>query len=143
MKKTLLTTLLGAGLLLAGCGQEPLTRGEIYEKVHEPERRGVMLLPITQVHSTGNNTYTTTMFIPMFYRDDEDFIIRIRGVDDSSGKSRTQDLYLTKEDWNRCEVGGCFNCAGKIVAFEDKLEKRKATEEDKQKYEVEEAKESS
>jgi hypothetical protein len=81
--------------LVSGCSAPILSSGVVIEKRHEPESTVLIMVPI----QTGK----TTMMIPMYIHDDEDWIVRIEGVWDGEVVQNT--LYLPREYWELVEVG--------------------------------------
>jgi hypothetical protein len=55
-------------LFLAGCGTDPITEGEIYEKIYEPAHTDTYLQPV--MVCDGETTSVT--WLPMTEYDDED-----------------------------------------------------------------------
>lgn len=115
-------------LFLVGCGKK-ITEGEVYSKEYEPERTIFMLYPMI----ISNGKTTTTMMIPMYLYDDEDFIVQIKNYDGKKEKTRT--LYLTKEVYDKTNIGDWFVIGEypKQVAFSDPDVKRRATKEEQEK----------
>jgi len=121
-----------AGLTLMGAvyGCAPLiTEGEIYQKVYEPDRTWVMLMPI--VIPSGKST--TTILVPMFMHDDEDFIVKIKQYDQTQAKEIKESLYVSEEVYNTVKVGDWFVSGtydeqkyGKIE-YSDPVAKHRAT----------------
>ncbi|HML73348.1 MAG TPA: hypothetical protein PKB02_02510 [Anaerohalosphaeraceae bacterium] len=95
--------------LLAGCGKDPITEGEIYEKIYEPAHTDTYLQPI--MVCDGETTSVT--WLPMTEYDDEDFIIRFKAYVD--GEHRTRTLFVNKQIYERVSVGDWFV----LAKFED------------------------
>jgi len=108
--------------LLAGCGRQ-LTEGEIVSKHHEPAQDIMMFIPIAM--SCGQNC-TTTMMIPYWVHDDEDWILTVTGQDEK-GRTLTEDWYVTEQEYNAAPVGRHEVFDGKTASKSDEHEKlRKA-----------------
>lgn len=104
MIKTVESLLLKIPLLLiltfTACSNQ-LSEGEIISKRYEPERTFVMLVPM--IYSCGNNC-TSTMMIPYWVHDDEDYVITVSGYD-KSGHQLTEEWFVDKQTYEAAETG--------------------------------------
>lgn len=88
-------------LLLPACA-EP--RGTVIEKTHEDASSFLMLWPLTTC-SGGKYTTCTTMLIPLWTRDDEDWILTLK---DEEGK--THHAYVSEGIFNSVRKGDFLDC---------------------------------
>jgi NADPH-dependent 2,4-dienoyl-CoA reductase/sulfur reductase-like enzyme len=92
------------GVVLFGAvGCNSVTEGEIVEKWYEPENSYVAIMPMM----ISNGKTTTTMMIPYYIYDGEDYCIKIKGID-KKGKERTKTLYVRRERWQDLDKGQYF-----------------------------------
>jgi hypothetical protein len=87
-------------VLLYGCGQQ-LTEGEIIDKRHEPANDVLMFIPVAM--SCGKNC-TTTMLIPYWVHDDEDWVLSVKGQT-KDGDTITEDWYVTEQEYSAAPIG--------------------------------------
>jgi hypothetical protein len=88
---------------------DSIKEGEITKKWYEPESTIMMLMPIT----ISNGKSFSTMMVPMWIHDDEDFVIQITAYNEKKEKFQTKTLYLTEELYNSIFVGDYFvQCVG-------------------------------
>lgn len=83
-------------LAMTSCIKE----GVIVEKAYEIETEYVTFLPIAMY----NGKTTTTVFIPYLIHDNEDFVIKIKGVN-KRGKVRYSTLYINKDQLDTLMIG--------------------------------------
>ena len=83
-------------IIIISVSCQKLKYGNVVEKWHEPYRQYLMFMPI----STGK----TTMMIPYFIHDNEDWCIRVQGVT-AKGKIITRKYYLDKLTYDKMMVG--------------------------------------
>lgn len=87
---------------LVGCGNG-LKEGTVVEKWYEPERTWIMIIPI--IISNGKTSFP--IFVPMYYKDDEDFCIKIVGHN-KEGKQVYRTFYLSEAAWKPIKYGDYF-----------------------------------
>jgi len=95
MKK--LISLLIICISLTSCNH--LEKGEVIGRHYEPTTQDMLILPL--VISTGKTT--TTMMIPYYVTDYEDYVLHIKGV--HKGKEIIERVYVTKECYNNLKDG--------------------------------------
>lgn len=93
-----LTVLLTIILMLSGCGTK-ITAGEVYDKYYEPARTYMIMMPI--YHNINKTSFVT--YIPMFFDDDEDWVVCIKATVD--GKTCTRRFYVPETVYNSISVG--------------------------------------
>ena len=74
--------------------------GNVVEKWHEPESHYMMLMPMTI--STGKST--TTMIIPYYIHDNEDWCIKVTGIG-VKGDTITRTYYVDEMAFDTLSVG--------------------------------------
>ena len=95
MKKYLLLL-----LTLTACGRQ-LDSGKVIDKYYEPAQEVMYMIPMTM--SCGNNCYTTVM-IPQWYYDDEDFVLVIEGHDEDQ-ELMQESWYVLKMYYDEMKIG--------------------------------------
>lgn len=76
-----------------------LEEGEVVGKHYEPYNEYIMMMPITI--STGKTT--STMMIPYFIQDNEDFVLHVKG--EYKGKERIEEVYVSKACYTQMQNG--------------------------------------
>jgi len=109
---------------------ERITDGQVYEMWREPERDYFYLMMFPIVHSTGESTFTTFMYIPMHVHDYEDFALRIRKLNDK-GKWQKRTLYVTKDEWARIQLGQQYVVNGARLSANKDATRRAASGEER------------
>lgn len=106
-------------VICVGCNN--ITEGEIIEKWYEPEHNYVTIMPVT----ISNGKTTTTMMIPYYIYDGEDYCIKIKGIN-KKGKEKIKTIYVRGEHWQKLDKGQCFRIDGDCSEkdFTYKKEKR-------------------
>lgn len=106
-----------AVVLLGAWGCNGITEGEIVEKWYEPEEQYLMMMPM--VISTGKTT--TTIMIPYWIYDGEDYCIKIKGVN-KKGKEKFKTVYVRGKRWEKLQKGQYFcidgNCSEEDFTYE-------------------------
>lgn len=120
--KRTLGTIAFAGLIGLSCSNK-INEGEIYEKIYEPEKKEIVLIPIINV--VGYAIIMTP--VPMLVYDDTDFIIKIRKYNEEKNDYDSGACYLDSLTFNKVKVGDWFFFDKQNTKIEDKLIKRKAT----------------
>lgn len=90
-----------ACVLLASCNH--LEEGEVIGRHYEPTTQNMMILPMTI--STGKTV--SVIMIPYFVTDYEDYVLHIKGI--HKGEEVTEEVYVTKECYNRLQNGGTWH----------------------------------
>ncbi len=121
--------LLAVAALLAACGESGPTAGVIIKKIHEPEHRYTLFLPIktSEICSTyrsGTSTFRNctpiyTQF-PYIITDDEDWVLEL---EDDAGKHGK--VKVSQETWDSEQVGDYWDKDG--LSDQNQKEKKNAT----------------
>ena len=93
MKKVILIL----AVALIGCTH--LEKGHVVDKIYEPDRTYMIMMPM--VRSNGKTTYTT--YYPMLMHDNEDFILTIE--DSVDGEIVHENVYVTEDYFNKYNLG--------------------------------------
>lgn len=110
-----------AFLAVAACSEPKLTEGRVVAKEYEPERTWVAMVPF--VISTGNSF--RTMYFPMTYRDDEDFIVVIEGTS-AEGNVVRERLYVEDEvHWNAIQLGEWVSVKNARLSSDDPVQRKR------------------
>jgi hypothetical protein len=99
-------------LFMISCNR--LEKGEIIDKIYEPEEEQLIIMPVI---TPGPNNTTSITNIPMVQYDGEDYILTIVGI--HQGKKRYEKVYVSKQQFNCVRVGDTL-VIGKDCSFEDK-----------------------
>ena len=98
LSRLLFCCLLCTVFLFTSC--QKMKYGNIVEKWYEPENHYMMLMPMTI--STGKST--TTMMIPYYIHDNEDWCIKVTGIG-TKGDTITRTYYVDKMAFDTLSVG--------------------------------------
>ena len=85
-------------ILFASC--QKLKYGNVVNKWHEPENEYVVFMPM----STPSGKTTTTIMIPYYLHDNEDWCIEVTGVG-TKGDTITRTYYVDKLTYDTLSVG--------------------------------------
>ena len=118
--KTKLLAVLLSALLCVGCGAK-LEYGEVISMSIEPESNQLILIPMTI--SAGKTT--TTIMQQYWVFDDKDFVLMVRGHDDS-GEVIIEKWYVTEDEYRKTKIGDNKGYSDKFASREDEHRKTKA-----------------
>ena len=91
-----LCTLLGC-VILIGCNH--LEEGTVVNKHYEPMEQNLVMMPLI----ISNGKTTTTMMIPYFVTDNEDYVLHIKGI--YKGEEVIEQVYTSKECYEQMQNG--------------------------------------
>lgn len=91
-----LYTLLGC-VILIGCNH--LEEGTVVNKHYEPTEQNLVIMPLIM----SNGKTTTTMMIPYFVTDNEDYVLHIKGI--YKGEEVIEQVYTSKECYEQMQNG--------------------------------------
>ena len=88
-------TTLAAGLLVAGCAED-VRSGEVAEKIYEPERKYIVLIPVGKGR-----------LVPVTQYDDEDYILKLKNcqMKDRDRECRTGSVNVEAKVYKSTKVG--------------------------------------
>jgi len=86
-----------ACVFLVGCNH--LNEGTVVGKHYEPMQQNMMLMPMVM----SNGKTTTTMMIPYFVTDNEDYVLHIKGT--YKGEEVIEQVYTSKECYEKMQNG--------------------------------------
>ena len=84
-------------VFLQSCNK--LEKGTVVNKHYEPERTYLQMMPIV----ISNGKTTTTMLIPYYITDNEDYVLHVKGY--YKGEEIKEEVYVTKECYNSLQNG--------------------------------------
>lgn len=86
-------------LFICSCSST-IEQGKVINKYYEPERTWIQFMPM--FISDGKSSHT--ILIPMYMRDDEDFILSIAGLN-ADGEMDTACYYIMPDQYKEINVG--------------------------------------
>ena len=89
-----------ACVLLISCNH--LEEGIVVGRHYEPTEQNMVIMPLIM----SNGKTTTTMMIPYFVTDYEDYVLHIKGV--YKGEEVIEQVYVTKDCYERLQNGGTW-----------------------------------
>jgi hypothetical protein len=85
---------------LVWSGTPKLDEGRVVGMRYEPANTQVMMMPVV----ISNGRTTTTMIVPYYIYDDEDWVLTVTGTLEN-GKQRTEDWYISRSAYESLEIG--------------------------------------
>lgn len=130
MKKCVLYVLALLPLMVCCCADE-ITEGEVYAKHYEPDSTDILWMPTI----ITNGSRMTTILVPLFVYDDEDWVLDIRAFDGQ--REVTRRIYVAREVYEATEIG-MWLITGEYkpeqLSFSDPDVKRRATKDEQSVY---------
>ena len=84
-------------VILTGCNH--LEEGTVVNKHYEPMEQNLIVMPLI----ISNGKTTTTMMIPYFITDNEDYVLHIKGI--YKGEEVIEQVYTSKEYYEQMQNG--------------------------------------
>ena len=120
--------ILGLGLIgMLGCN--PIKEGDIIAKRYEPERTYLYMMPIPHTQTIGKMTTTTFTYIPVWMRDDEDWVITIQNYN-KRHKLKQREIYVPANRYDTLKVGQYFCIDSNCLTSKEDTKVRNATKDE-------------